>query len=63
MSYRWLLRDGPRSVTGSSDDFDTQDAAEEWMSNEYKRLLEEGSLAASLMNGSEELYTMKLTPA
>jgi len=62
VSYKWLLRDGPRSVVGSSDDFDTQDAAEDWMGKEYKRLLDEGNLAASLMNGSEELYTMKLTP-
>lgn len=62
MSFKWLLRDGPRSVIGSSDDFDSQELAEDWMSNEYKRLLDEGNLAASLMNGNVELYTMKLTP-
>lgn len=31
------------------------------MGAEWRRLLEEGHLAATLMNGSEELYTMKLT--
>ena len=61
MSYRWLLRDGPRTVIGSSDEFDSQDDAEDWMGKEYKRLVEEGSLAASLMDGEKELYTMKLT--
>ncbi len=61
MSFRWLLLDEPRSVRGSSDTFESQDAAEEWMGTEYKRLLEEGNLAARLMNGDEEVYTMKLT--
>jgi hypothetical protein len=62
MAFRWLLLDGPRDIRGSSDDFDSQDAAEDWMGAEYKTLLADGHLAARLMDGDDELYTMKLTP-
>ena len=62
MSFRWILRDAPRAARGTSQDFATLEAAEEWMGKEYERLLEEGNLAATLMDGDEELYTMKLTP-
>lgn len=61
MSYRWVFRDTPTSVTGTSDAFETQSEAEDWIGAEWKRLLDEGNLAASLMSDSDELYTMKLT--
>jgi hypothetical protein len=61
VSYRWIYLDGPRSISGSSDEFRTQDAAEAFMGAEFQRLLDNGHIAARLMDGDEELYTMKLT--
>ena len=63
MSFRWIYRDTPKTISGRSDEFETQKAAEDWMGTEWQRLLEQGHLAASLMDGDEELYTMKLTAA
>lgn len=62
MSFRWVFRDTPKSVSGESDAFDSQQAAEDWMGAEWRRLLDEGHLAATLYDGENELYTMKLTP-
>jgi hypothetical protein len=61
MAYRWIYRDTPKTVSGTSHEFESQQAAEDWMGAEWRRLLEEGHLAASLMNGEDEIYTMKLT--
>lgn len=61
MSFRWIYRDTPKSVSGRSKDFESQQAAEDWMGAEWQRLLEEGHLAATLLDGEGELYTMKLT--
>jgi hypothetical protein len=60
--YRWIYRDTPKSVSGQSDEFPSQQAAEDWMGAQWRRLLDDGHLAATLMDGEEELYTMKLTP-
>lgn len=61
MSFRWVYRDGPKSTSGSSQAFGSKEAAEEWMGTAWQELLEAGHLAATLMDGDEELYTMKLT--
>ena len=61
MSFRWIYRDTPKSISGESQLFATQQEAEDWMGAEWSRLLDEGHLAASLMNGEDEVYTMKLT--
>lgn len=62
MSWRWVYRDTPKSISGESSTFDSRQAAEDWMGAEWQSLLDQGHLAATLMNGEEELYTMKLTP-
>ncbi len=56
-----MFRDTPKSISGESEEFESQQAAEDWMGAEWQRLLDEGHLAATLVNGEEELYTMKLT--
>ncbi|HYZ93424.1 MAG TPA: hypothetical protein VFA34_13705 [Actinomycetota bacterium] len=61
MSFAWIFRDTPKSISGRSEEFDSQQAAEDWMGAQWQRLLAEGHLAATLVDGSEELYTMKLT--
>jgi hypothetical protein len=61
VSFRWIFRDTPKSVSGESGEFLSQQAAEDWMGAEWQRLLGEGHLAATLLDGSDELYTMKLT--
>ena len=62
MSWRWIYRDTPKTVSGESSGFDSQQAAEDWMGAQWQSLLDQGHLAATLFNGEEELYTMKLTP-
>jgi hypothetical protein len=62
VAFCWVYRDMPKSVSGRSEDFPSQQAAEDWMGAEWRRLLDEGHLAATLMDGENELYTMKLTP-
>ena len=62
MTFRWVLLSGPKDVSGQSQEFPTQDEAESWMGEDYKRLLDEGHLAATLVGPEGELYTMKLTP-
>lgn len=61
MSWRWVYRDTPKTISGGSETFDSQQAAEDFMGAEWQRLLGAGHLAATLMNGDEELYTMKLS--
>ncbi len=61
MSFKWIFRDSPKSVSGSSGAFDSQQAAEDWMGAEWSSLLDQGHLAATLMDGDNEVYTMKLT--
>lgn len=61
MSFRWLYLRGPKEVSGESQPFPSQEAAEEWMGSAFSELLDAGHLAASLVNEDEEIYTMKLT--
>lgn len=60
MSFRWIYRDTPKTTAGGSDAFDSQAGAEEWMGDHWRELLDRGILAASLMDGDTELYTMSL---
>jgi hypothetical protein len=62
VSFRWIYRDTPKSINGESGEFPSQEAAEAFMGAEWRGLLDDGHLAATLMNGDDELYTMKLTP-
>jgi hypothetical protein len=61
VSCHWIYLDAPGSRRGTSEPFDTQEAAEEWIGEEWSRLLAEGVLGATLVCEDEELYTMKLT--
>jgi hypothetical protein len=62
VSFRWIYRDTPKTMSGESEEFASQEAAEDFMGEAWRTLLDAGHLAATLMNGDEELYTMKLTP-
>lgn len=62
MSVRWVYLDAPGSRVGESDDFESRESAEDWMGTEWSRLLDGGIVAVVLVDGTEELYTMKLTP-
>ena len=61
MSFRWVYRTSPTETSGSSEDFGSQQQAEDFMGAEWRRLLDDGILAATLMDGDRELYTMSLT--
>jgi hypothetical protein len=62
VSFRWIYRDTPKTTSGGSEDFTSQEGAEDFMGKEWRTLLDAGHLAATLMKDDEELYTMKLTP-
>ena len=61
MSCHRVLRTSPTEVAGTSEAFENIQEAEDWISSEWRRLLEEGVLAVSLVEDERELYTMKLT--
>lgn len=61
MSHRWILLADPKTRVGESPEFGSQQEAEDWMGAEWRRLLDDGALAATLMDGDDEVYTMKLT--
>lgn len=63
MSFHWVYRDAPKSVSGRSAEFSSQQEAEDFMGAEWKQLLDAGHRAATLMDGADEVYTMSLEPA
>ena len=61
MTFTWLYRSSPTEVAGRSEGFQTKQDAEDFMGAEWRALLDDGVLAATLMDGDDELYTMSLT--
>jgi hypothetical protein len=56
-----VLLDAPGSTVGTSEEFASREAAEDWMGATWRKLLADGALAATLSEDEHELYTMKLT--
>jgi hypothetical protein len=55
VTFRWVWRDG------SSEEFDTRQAAEDWLKVGWEALLESGVLVIELRDDDDRVYEMKLT--
>ena len=63
MEFTWVLHDASGNDLRTSEEFETQEAAEAWMGSEWSALLDEGAETVSLMGGDERLYKMGLREA
>jgi hypothetical protein len=61
--YRWILHDASGNDLRATEPFDTKDAAEAWMGERWKSLLEEGAEEVSLRRDDALEYRMGLRPA
>ena len=59
-SFRWTLVDDAGGDLRSSEDFDTKEEAEAWMSAHWAELLEEGAGSVRLSEGDAVVYEMGL---
>lgn len=60
MGYTWILLDGTGSEMRSSEEFESQEAAESWMGSEWAALRDEGAEYVSLRSDGEQIYRMSL---
>jgi hypothetical protein len=60
--WKWVLHDDNGRDLRSTDGFETQEAAEEWMGDRWSELLDEGAGSVSLMDDEKSVYTMGLRP-
>lgn len=65
MTWTWRFADEAGvAVNGPVIAFESQDAAEAWLGEEYSGLLDDGITAVSLFDGEQAVYgPMPLTPA
>jgi hypothetical protein len=63
MTFRWVLRDSSHRQLSTTDAFETQAAAEEWLKDNWERLLDNGARSVVLKRDEEILYEMGLEPA
>jgi hypothetical protein len=61
--FAWRYLDAGGADVGRSDPFDDQDAAESWLGDSWRRLLERGVESVELMDDSAIVYRMGLEPA
>ena len=62
MAWTWTLFDAQGGEMRSSEDFDSKEAAEAWMTSSWSQLAEEGAASVSLRNDGDEEYLMSLAP-
>lgn len=60
--WKWVLHADDDTDLRSTDGFETQEAAEEWMGDHWSELLDEGAGSVSLMDEENTVYTMGLRP-
>jgi hypothetical protein len=61
--YRWVLHDASGKDLRSTEPFESKDAAEAWMGEQWRSLLEEGAEEVSLRRDEAVEYRMGLRPA
>lgn len=59
-TFRWVLIDGAKAELRSTEEFDSREDAEQWLSTRWQALRDEGAASVSLRNDSEEIYEMSL---
>ncbi|MPZ70786.1 MAG: hypothetical protein GEU71_14855 [Actinobacteria bacterium] len=60
--WKWVLHTDDGRDLRSTDGFETQEAAEEWIGDRWSELLDEGAGSVSLMDDEKSVYTMGLRP-
>jgi hypothetical protein len=60
MTWRWILRDGSGGAMRDTHTWPSRQEAEDWMSQNWQQLLDEGAEAVSLVEDAREEYTMGL---
>jgi hypothetical protein len=59
--FRWMLHDAAGRELRATQEFPSQQAAEDWMGSEWSTLLAEGAESVSLVSGEGDvLYRMGL---
>jgi hypothetical protein len=61
-TYTWVLHDLSGDDMRSTDGFDSKEAAEAWMGQEWSTLIDEGAESVSLVKDDKLLYRMGLRP-
>ena len=59
-AFRWVLLDDGGRELRSTEGFDSQAEAEQWMGAEWQSLAGEGAASVSLRDESREIYEMSL---
>jgi hypothetical protein len=59
-TWRWVLLDEAKSELRSSEEFESRDDAEQWLTTEWPALRDEGAASVSLRSDSDEIYEMSL---
>ena len=61
MAYTWTLLDPSGTELRTTEEFDTQEAAEAWMGSEWAALRDEGAEYVSLRVDGDQVYRMGLS--
>lgn len=63
VSYLWVIRDPEHEPMRTSPIFDSQEAAEGWLKDNWESLVGEGARSVVLQAGGRVVYEMGLEPA
>lgn len=63
MTYRWVIRDFGHQPLRTTETFESQVVAEEWLKDNWESLLDEGACSVVLKADDLILYEMGLEPA
>lgn len=61
-NWTWILLDGSGRELRATENFDSQQAAEGWLADNWSGLADEGAESVSLRSDDEETYRMSLAP-
>ena len=62
MAWTWTLFDSGGTEIRTSEDFESKEAAEAWMTSTWSQLAAEGAASVSLREDGNEDYLMSLAP-
>lgn len=60
--WTWILLDANAHELRSTEAFDSQQAAEQWLAENWSNLADEGAESVSLRENDDETYRMSLAP-
>ena len=60
--WKWVLVDPEGQEVRATETFDSQQTAEQWLTENWSSLADEGAESVSLRQNEEETYRMSLAP-